>query len=312
MKVGNKQIITEIKLMTVGIFLILSCTSNPFFDNKVESGGNRTVRGTVQLMDGAPAENVFVWLEGFNISARTDKTGKFKLTLPLPQTQPGGGLTGLYKLFYYVGNYQYQTSNVVVRRGRFAYDTEAIDKNGNITKTIVLRKLLDIKTVIEPDTIVLMKMKTNNKRKFSKTNADTIWETSAAPDVTVHILLTPKRQNVQIQYYMLDNNVSACAGFSDLNEPEANVRFLFSTSRRVLTIQSVPSQTALVMTKRWSYTTLKPGRYAVLPFILIVQDGIPDALYSAFGEYAFTANSDYLNIPFKETRDTLHIIQILF
>ena len=303
---------TALALITAGMVLSLSCTSNPFFDDKVESSGNRTVRGTIQLNDGTVPENIFVWLEGFNLSARTDRMGKFKITLPLPQTQPGGGLTGLYKLFYYVGNYEYQTSALVVRNGRFVFDAEDMDAQGNISKTIVLRKFLDIKTVIEPDTLVLMKRQSAARKGLSKTAADTVWENGSAPEVTVRIRLTPRLRNVQIQYYRLNDNVSACAGFSDTKVSEPNVRFLFSTSRRVLTSQAVPAAVELVMTKRWSFSLLNPGNYKILPFLLTVQNGVPEALYAAFGEDALSAAPDYLNIPFKLTADTLHIMQTLY
>ena len=289
--------------------LAFSCTSNPFFDNKVDSNVKRSVKGTVRLNDGEVPENIYVWLEGFNLSARTDRTGKFKITLPLPQMQPGGGLTGIYKLYYYMGNYVYQTSSLLVRNGRFAYDAEDIDSQGKIIKTITLQKLLDIKTIIEPDTIVLMKDTTETIGLLSKTGADTVWADTLSPQVTVRISLTPKRRNVRIKYYKLDENESACAGFSDIDSSAANVRFLFSSSQRFLSEQTVPSVIELAMKKRWSYSMLKPGRYEIVPFLLTVQDGIPDALYKSFGESALTADVQYLHIPFKESRGLFHIIQ---
>jgi len=68
------------------------------------------------------------------VSVRTDKRGNFILTLPSPQLQPGGGLTGSYKIYYYVANYEYAVSTVLIRNGRFEYNSEDINKEGK-TKT---------------------------------------------------------------------------------------------------------------------------------------------------------------------------------
>jgi hypothetical protein len=124
------------------------CTRNPVGDNKIQQK-NLSVSGTVHLSDAAAPAGVFVWLEGFRLSAVTDSAGQFRLQLPPPETQPGGGLSGMFKLYYYVANYKYVISTLAIVDGSFVYGEKAIDKNGRIPRKN-LQKLVDIETTVTP------------------------------------------------------------------------------------------------------------------------------------------------------------------
>ena len=126
---------------------IVVCTSNLIFKDE-DPSSQRIVEGKVRLSDIASQGAIFVWLESLKISTYTDEEGAFSLQLPPLQCQPVGGLSGEYNIYYYVGNYALASSSLVLQDGSILYEAGDVDSEGNIDETIVLRKLLDIKTEI--------------------------------------------------------------------------------------------------------------------------------------------------------------------
>jgi len=98
------------------------------------------VEGKVRLSDNSDPSNVFIWLEGLNISTYTDEAGEFILNIPPPQFQPGGGMSGDFRLFYYVGNYKCTSSSVVIRDGYIDCGVGDVDSEGNVNEIIILTK----------------------------------------------------------------------------------------------------------------------------------------------------------------------------
>ena len=134
------------------ILLLSTCTGNYLFDDE-EPASRLSVSGTVRLGDGLDPSGTFIWLDGLDIHTTADASGNFTLELPPQQSQAGGGLTGDYRLYAYVGNYQFQSYSVVLRDGSIQYGVGDVDTNGRIPEIIILDKLVDIRTTIEPNTI---------------------------------------------------------------------------------------------------------------------------------------------------------------
>ena len=288
---------------------IIACTNNPFFDDKVSSDNKLNVSGTVKLNDGSAPDNVYIWLEGFDISTRTDKRGNFELTLPSPQLQAGAGLTGGYKIYYYIANYEYATSSVLIRNGRFEYGSKDLDKTGNISKTITLRKILDVQTIINstdfmlPDTIL--------NQDFPDTvynNEDSLLYIMNDPSLNITIQLTNLMGGVKVQSYKLDENKAACVIFRKADDPESKSHYIFNELSTVLSSQEINSVTKWQINLDWYEITLEPGTYIFRPFLIILQDGLPQELLNSFGKKAYRATPEYLNVPYKLETDSIKIV----
>jgi len=136
----------------------VACTDNPFFEDTEFWSDKLWVRGQVELNridNDLPLEDksgVFVWLEGLNVSTHTNSDGQFELQLASPATLPGGATAwnGAFKLYYYVANYKYEYSTIVIRNGKVEYGQQDVDEKGNINKIIQLDELLGIRTTISP------------------------------------------------------------------------------------------------------------------------------------------------------------------
>ena len=74
---------------------LIDCSENPLFKDEDISSGGSDIKGKVSLNDNSPPDNVFIWLEGFNISTYSDSQGNFLLQLPPASNQPGGGINGI-------------------------------------------------------------------------------------------------------------------------------------------------------------------------------------------------------------------------
>ena len=298
----------SLRLSILTVFII-ACTNNPFFDDKVSADHELNVSGTIKLNDGSTPDNIYVWLEGFDVSTRTDKKGHFKLTLPSPQLQAGGGLTGVYKIYYYIGNYKYASSSVLVRNGRFEYGSKDLDKKGKIVKTITLRKILDIQTIINsknyslPDTIL-----NPNFPDTVNNSEDSLLIVLNDLELRITIILTNLTGGVKVQSYMAEENTAACAIFRKKDDPEYKSHFIFGKFYTGLSSQEINTVTKWQLDIDWYELTLEPGEYVVRPFLNVLQDGLPENLLNSFGERANIANVEYLYVPYKIETDDINIL----
>jgi len=132
---------------------MMACTKNPFGSDEI-TPGNREISGKVVLSDDFNAEGVYIWLEGFDIGARSDANGEFKVSLP-PAAAQGtpSGVTGSFNLYFYLANYGLKSITVVTRNGEFLFSQGEINKDGELNQPKELEKFLDINTVVEPASI---------------------------------------------------------------------------------------------------------------------------------------------------------------
>jgi len=121
----------------VALLLAAGCTENPF-DSGSEISAKTSVSGRVILLNSSSSEGVYVWLEGLNLGVFTGPNGDFLLRLPSPSSQPGGGFTGSANLYFYMANFQLDSTRLVLRGGEFLYSQGEL----NIRKHILLSALL--------------------------------------------------------------------------------------------------------------------------------------------------------------------------
>ena len=263
------------------------CTSNPFSKDKI-TPSHQIVKGTVRLNDGSDPGGVFVWLEQLDISTRTDSTGAFSLEIPAPQTQPGGGINGVYRLYYYVANYQIAASATAIVKGSFVYGEENIDSNGNIKPAIVMKKLFDIDTKVTP----------------------TIFPHDSTGYILIYISLYNIQKATEIIWFI--NRANQTLASIALKEVGAADEETVLVQQSIWTeTQLLSSDTVLSMHLFSREFSLPPGKYQVIPYLFIEQENLPPKLLQSLGRCydIYHWHTDYLKIPFKQNIGYLTIVE---
>jgi hypothetical protein len=263
------------------VFIFSVCTYNPFYSEDAAKDFH-LVKGKIQLADGDSNDNIYVWLEELNLSARTNSRGEFSLSIP--RTDNLKGYNNDLKLYYYVGNYAIQHSNVLVVDGMFEYGKHDINNDGMIKETIHLRKLIDVKTTIIPQSI---------SEDYNGA-------------MNIEVVVTNLDTNILVINQMTLNRTLGGIIFRELNSPHADARRLQLDGVAHLSHQLFDPVTwrGLFI---WPFKFLPPGDYDVYPYIFLVQSGIPQELFSNFGEDANRFTEAYLNVPFKHRSDQLRV-----
>lgn len=263
---------------------IWSCTSNPFFDDKVEITQHLSVEGTVLLSDNIIPDQIYVWMEGIGLSTATDQQGRFKIELPSPKLQPGGGLNGIYNIYYFLGNYQLASSSTLLLNGQFELGNGAINSEGKIGKTIVLQKLLDIHTEVSPANI----------------------ESNYKDSLVIKILLNNRVDSVRVLTYkhMFFGNTS-CVIIKPTGQPDSTAILLRGTPT-ILAEEVIKNYTEWMMIYKFSPFFFEAGQYDFIPYLEIVQN-LPDQLLKSLNNEGYDFNVSYLKIPFKRSDGRLTV-----
>ncbi len=271
----------------------LSCTDNPFFEDTDFLSDKLIIRGKVELDQSDDASGVFVWLEGLNVHTYTKFNGEFELHLNSPALLPGGASAwnDEYKLYYYLANYKYETSSILIRNGKVEYGKLDVDNNGRIQKNIKLTELLGIRTTISPCSI--------------KTN--TIFKQKVDLYFTIHF------ETVRLATYVPLDETSGCVIFKRLDAPQALSVFVLANKNTLRSIDITTSQVWNMQlgginemgVKDMDPVPIESGLYEVIPYFVIEQTGLPDGLLQSISPYYKTFSAEYLKLPFKWNVDTL-------
>ena len=252
------------------------CTSNPFGDDDIGSG-RRAISGKVQLTDGSDPEEIYVWLETFNIGARTDNGGRFTLSLPPPSAQGGGGgIDGAFSLYFFVANYQLVTAQVATRGGEFIFNQGEINAKGELGSTKSLKKTLSILTQIDPNPV---------PSNYPYRIGVQVTLQAIIDSVTVLIPSVGGLLNA-----VLFRNLATGAVFVHETVIDAPLeRLLVGRSPRSRVLQFSLSQ----------IPGLTTGEYEVIPYILIAHDEVPAELFTTIAPDAPSLGPNYVKIPFR-------------
>lgn len=270
------------KLWFFFVFFILlmlnSCTENPFF--KEDKISTKKVTGYVQLSDQSSPASIFVWFETLDLSARTDENGYFEMSFPSAAKQPGGGLNGFYKLYFYMANYQIEACEIFLRQGVPEYATATLDANGRLIKKVILQKIVEITGEIKyeyssPDSFVFQ------------------FTLKAVKDSVKAYGLFSKPKFKGDPTYM--------AGFIKKAGADNNsALLLYNTKRDYASAEFWIDKSDLHLVPMVIYmnqVTQAPDEYEVFPFLLIKQPDLPAGLWSALGGNVEVYGKDHLNIP---------------
>lgn len=268
------------------IFLLIfsSCTDNPFFSDQDFSSDKLSIKGKIELDHAADNGNVYVWLEGLDVSTYTNNAGVFNLKLKSPSSLPGGAAAwnGLFKLYYYVSNYKYEYSSVLIRNGKVEYGEYDVNDRGEINQTIQLNEILGISTNITPQRISLDFLKGQE----------------------IDILFEYYDYPVSIETYEPQNEYSACVIFRKIGFPNSDALFLlvnYTEYRTIDFLSSINWVTRLGGGEAWAIhpIPIESGEYEIIPYLIIHQDGLPEELLLSISTHYNTFTTEYLKLPFK-------------
>ena len=259
------------------LFLLFSCTENPFFTDTIDTPNRISVEGKVALNDDANPAGVFVWLERFNLSTFTDSSGYFKLKLPDPHLQPGEGLNGVYSIYFYLANFKVKTASLLLLNGQIEYGKGDVNENGRIKNTIVLQKILDIATEIIP-----AKVQDDNKDPLD-----------------IVITLNNQIDSVHVATYKHITGQTSCIIIKPEDKPIESAILLQGIGTE-LRDEWITQKTVWLMRYQFSVGFFSPGKYEFIPYIIIYQDELPDELIAAIDEEALSFTYRFLNLPFKQ------------
>ena len=259
------------------LFLMYTCTENPFFDETIDIPNRITVEGTVLLNDDSAPVDIYVWMERFNLSTYTDASGYFKFKLPDPRLQPGGGMNGVYSIYYYVANYRVKTSTLLLLNGQIEYGKGDVNKDGRIKQTVILPKLIDIKTEITP-------------REIAYDNKDPL---------DIKITLDVKVDSLRVATYQRITGQTSCV----IIKPKGasiDSAFILQGAGTDLRDEWIRDKTVWLMRYWFSVGFFPVGEYEFSPYIIIYQDNLPQELLDSIDDELLSLSYRYLNLPIKQ------------
>ncbi len=258
-----------------------ACTTNPFFEDKIKSYDKQNIKGNVVLQGEKNNAGIVVYLEEFEIFTKTDRNGDFKITIPQAYTQSGTGITGLFKIYYYVANYKLQQSTVFINRGEFVFGEAALTDEGVIRDRLILQKLLDIRTDVNP-----LKIKNNftgmvKVEVFIRNRVDSVI-------VFTHLSKTKELSSI----YLTSNDT---------------VHLINKASNLVSVVIDTPRVWNMYVDWRIHGKPILPDNYKVIPFISVYQYEIPEKLLDYFNAGTIRFTKDFLSIPYRRKSGKLEV-----
>ncbi|MBC7187752.1 MAG: hypothetical protein H5U38_12030 [Calditrichaeota bacterium] len=287
------------RLFLFALVVAGGCTHNPFGDDQIVAPGAE-IRGQVLLQDGSSPEGVYVWLEHFAAGTWTDARGQFRLPLSVTGAQAGTGVTGSFRLFFYLGNYAVQTAEVVLRNGVLMPGHGDVDSEGVLRRPVILPRLLSVTTRVEPDSFPPAVGGDVSPGSFQGT--------------TIEVSVT-LRADVDSLPVLLPNRRAGPAALLFIRglDPGSSVQLIPQESLGALLAPLVPD-TITPVGRSWSggfYLSkgaLPAGRYEVVPYVLVPQSSVPEALLASLG-VSPTPGLSYLKLPFKRRQGVLTVLR---
>jgi hypothetical protein len=264
-------------LAAAAFTLFYSCTSNPFGDNEI-SAEKRKISGVVQLADQSSAKDIVVWMAGFNISTRTDESGRFEMTLPPKGSQgAAGGLSGIFNIYFFVANYLLDSAQVVVQDGAFLYGRGDVNKDGKLSAPRSLRRFLRISTALLPPSV----------------------ENSFASRIGANVTLQAIIDTATVIFPRSVGGFLGAVFFRRVGtedliiyEPVAG-----ANTRDMALVGRNSASRLIVFTLQ--QLSLPPGQYEVIPYLLIRHQSLPPGLLTSLGANVEGLSPAYLNLPFR-------------
>ncbi len=269
-------------LAIIGGAGLSGCTDSPF-DNEIKPEA-RVMRGQVRLDDPQDAlAGVYVWLEGVNLSTRTDNTGKFQIEIPTSLTSAGGvAVNGVFRLYCYVANYTVSSAEIVVRNGQFEYGHGGLTPSGDLKEPMRLFKILTITTIVDPPVV---------PRDY---RAGIDMQTTFAATMDSVLLVVPKSVGGLLGGIFF-RHLQTGDIFIDIPDLGADTRDRFLVGNQPVSRRQIFQLNGVNFRELF----LPAGDFEVIPFFFIEQENLPSGLLKSLGENVEGPNEEYLRIPFR-------------
>ncbi|MFQ6115068.1 MAG: hypothetical protein ACE5NG_13470 [bacterium] len=268
----QNALITTI-LLCSSLLILMGCTSNPLGEDEI-SPGSRKIMGAVELENNTPGR-VFVWLDGFNQGTFTEPDGSFSLTLP----RGNDDVSGVFRLYFYVANYELDFVEVVVKDGSFEFGQAALNSRGELRAKKRLKQFLEVSTRVTPSVVNANATTNINITVALRTVDDVDSATVVFPNTTAGFLGPVFFQNVETE------EVFIFQGLPGVSTKEV-VLIGLAGLQRSLTLPFVS-------------LNLPPANYEVIPYILVKHEVVPQELIESIGANIETLGPNYLRLPFE-------------
>ena len=291
-------------LISLTIFSLFYCTSNPFGSDDVSSQG-RKLTGTVALSDNVNPDNVYIWLGAIDVGTYSDSNGEFKLMLPPASSQSGGGITGHFNLYFYVANYNVDTASVVIHKGIIQTGQGDVNEDGKIKNTIILKKLINVSLYTSP--AAYPDFTGYNKAIQEYCHSFTGYE----EPLTVLTELSSTANSSIIKYPNVTQGPSSIIFFKNIDPDQNSTKMLTISENTVdaeLTSDEITTNSKIWITGFQLEPGMLPkGKYQIIPYFLIQQNAIPEELLNNLCADIETPGLDFINIPMKLSGGILEI-----
>jgi hypothetical protein len=261
------------------------CTDNPV-DNSVITAKTKQVHGKVTLQNERNHEGIYVWLEGYDIGTYTDQSGEFTLSIPSEGSQfMAGSTNAMLYLYFYMANYQISSAILFVVDGEFLMSRGDIGAHGELNGERTLSKMMRIETVVAPDRILVENEYIVNVQVFLQALYDSV-EVTLPKIIGSSGIALLKNQNTGDVYVYLPESYENEYIEGRLS-PEVYVwNFVFYVKEG----------------------DLPQGRYEVIPYLYIEQEGLPVELLESLDPNFGEVGAGYLNIPFRREGGQLNVV----
>jgi len=263
--------------------VITSCTSNPIGDDEIGTS-NRQIQGQIGLSSQQTPDNVIVWLESFNIVTKTDGEGKFGLTLPA--SAQSSGVSGFFRVYYFLANFNVDSSSVLGKDGEFVYSSADINNEGELKTLKILRQFLRIETQVSPSVVL---------------------ENSFTGSIEIAAIFSAVLEPVTV---IIPKTIGGVLGAALIKNIDTGSARIVLSNPGIETDETVRvGQTPVVrkMSFNFSINRLSKGKYEIVPYFLIKHQEIPAELWLSIGEDLEQLGQNYLKIPIKSDNEILTV-----
>lgn len=273
MKFKNRMLMCIAAILCV--LVMNQCTENPLFNDASIATEKRWIRGEVYLNTGEPATGAVAFIEGYEVGTFVDGNGAFRLQIS------GGSLSGdsengIFKVFFYINNYKLTTRQVMVRQGLILDGELDIENDGFLEERVVLRPLLKMKTTAS------LGMKV-----YHTGYIDTLLSFKSTCTIDSRPLYIMNK----------GTRINCCFLFpQDIDGMEDVVINNEAMTVSMMMINTSVWEAAYEMSLNGG--RLKKGEYQYIPWFVIHQSDIPEAMKDFIGYDMCSVDRSYMNLPF--------------
>ena len=290
----------KIKLTLMVLVIFAGCTSNPFWSDNPSKKIN--IQGHVFKRDSVSNVPVFVFVDGLGASTSTDENGFYSIDLPNLEME-NGNFSGYLKIYYYVHNYKVFYSTLYITNGRLTSAQTDFDENGVLLEPVRLEKIMSLNISVDS----FWNMSSADTLKFSLGLVSHDYPVSFHS--YVNVLSNPRRyapsglllQSVRSQSVYYDENGIDFVQVTDM-EPNQNIQLNYEIAPNGFLPFIIDDYISL------NEQLVQNGAHVILPYIFIIQEDVPEEIYSLMGLQTIESISvDYLKVPIDMVSKTIFV-----